>query len=442
MLKQLVLPLVWALAVGLAGGCVKVVEEEGTGREQATSFSGETIELSLYTWTKAEEAEANGALIDEFERANPGISVELQNEAGSQGAMAKLQTLISGNEAPDVVSLHGAFYIPLASKGALLDIEPYIQQSPDISLDDFDPRLVELCRYDGKLYSLPRYTSVYTLFYNEELFDNAGVPHPTDQDPWDWDAYLSAAKKLTRDTDGDGKTDTWGCVIDFWGARMYPWLWANGGDIFSQDRTRCVLDSPEAIEAVRFAADLLHVHKVTPETLSSEHDQGLEMFSQGNIGMYMTGPWDVQHLRAASDSQGLKWAVAALPRRKRQATMLGTENYAICSQTEQPEEAWKLFGFLMSPRAQQYMAETQEKMPSRLSVINGPYVEADVGYDRRIFAEALSYAVEPPNVPDWSQVSPIYQEELDNIWIGRKTAAEGCRDAARRINEYRATEKN
>jgi hypothetical protein len=87
------------------------------------------------------------------------------------------------------------------------------------------------------------------------------------------------------------------------------------------------------------------------------------------------------------------------------------------------------------------MAEKLEKMPSRLSVINGPYVKGDTGQGRRVFAEALSYAVEPPNVSDWSQIRPLYQEELDNIWIGRKSAAQGCRDAARRINEYRAAHK-
>ncbi len=440
MLKRLILPLISALTLGLIGGCVTVVDEEEGTNGLTESAGAARVELTLYTWTKADEAEANQVLIGEFETANPGLSVELRNEPGSQGAMAKLQTLISGNEAPDVVSLHGAFYIPLASKEALLDIEPFIEKSPEMSLDDFDPRLVELCRYEGKLYSLPRYTSVYTLFYNPDLFDNAGVPYPTDQDPWDWDAYLRTARKLTRDLDGDGNTDIWGCAIDFWGARIYPWLWSNGADIFSEDRTKCILDSPEAIEAVQFAADLLGVHKVTPETLSSEHDQALEMFTQGNIGMHMTGPWDVQNLQAATDSQGLKWAVAPLPSRKRRATMLGTENYAICSQTEHPEEAWRLFEFLMSPHAQEYMAAAQEKMPSRLSVISGSYVEADVAHDRRVFAEALSYAVEPPNVPDWSQVRPIYQEELDNVWIGRKTAAEGCRDAARRINEYRAAQ--
>jgi multiple sugar transport system substrate-binding protein len=423
--------------VALAPGCT-VVREKPAASGPSGRAAPAGVELSLFTWTEAPEAEANQKLIDEFHRANPGIAVELQNQPGSKEAMAKLQALISGNQAPDVVSLHGAYYIPLASKGALLDIEPLINQTPDFNLADFDQRLVKLCRYQGKLYSLPRYTSVYTLFYNQDLFDNAGVKYPDQQKPWDWDAYLRTARQLTRDTNNDGKTETWGCVIDFWEARMYPWLWQNGADVFNQDRTRCVLDSPEAIEAVKFVRDLRYVYKITPPTDTNERSQALDMFTQGNIAMYMTGPWDVQTLHEASKSQGLRWAVTPLPSRKRRATMLGTENYAICSQTKHPEEAWKLFAFLLSPHAQEYMGETMEKMPSRTSVVKGAYVEAQVDYNRQVFADALSYAVEPPNIADWAQVRPLFQDELDNIWTGTKTPEQGMKDAARRINEYRA----
>jgi multiple sugar transport system substrate-binding protein len=437
--KKLILALV-VLAAVLVAGCTVVKETKSTGAAPTAPKAG-GVPLTLFTWTEAAEAEANQKLVDEFEKANPGITVELQNQPGSKEAMAKLQTLISGNQAPDVVSLHGAYYIPLASKGALLDIEPHIKQSADFNLADFDPRLVELCRYQGKLYSLPRYTSVYALFYNKDLFDNAGVKYPDQQSPWDWDAYVKTAKQLMRDTNKDGKTEQWGCVIDFWEARMYPWLWENGADVFSPDRTKCVLDSPEAIEAATFVRGLRYVHKVTPPTDTNERNQALDMFTQGNIGMYMTGPWDVQTLSKASKEQGLKWAVAPLPSRKRRATMLGTENYAICSQTKHPEEAWKLFAFLLGPHAQESMAQTMEKMPSRTSVIKGAYVSAPVGYNRKVFAEALSYAVQPPNIPEWAQVRPMFQEELDNIWVGTKTPEQGMKDAARRINEYRAKEK-
>lgn len=396
----------------------------------------------MYTWTEVSEERVNQELLDEFQRSNPGIVVVLQNAPGSQQAMAKLQTMISAGEAPDLVSLHGAYFVPLASKGALLPLDKYLAQSTELSVSDFNSRLLNLCRYNGKLYSLPRYTSVYALFYNPDLFDAAGIPYPDQQSPWNWEAYLRTAKHLTRDTDGDGITDQWGCYVDFWEARLYPWLWQNGGDIFTKDRSRCTLDSPENIEAVKFVADLLHVHRVTPETLSTERDEGLEMFGSGKVAMYMTGPWDIQSLREMSQTQGLRWAVAPLPMRKRRATMLGTENYAICAQSRHPDETWRLFEFLMSSEVQQKMADELEKMPSRLSVINGPYVAGDTGQGRRVFAEALNYAVEPPNVADWSQIRPLYQDELDNIWIGRKSAAQGCRDAARRINEYRAAQKS
>ena len=426
------------LVLVLIAGCTVVKEEKTAATASSSQKAAAGVELTLFTWTEAPEAEANQKLIDEFQQANPGLSVELQNQPGSKEAMAKLQALISGNQAPDVVSLHGAYYIPLASKGALLDIEPFIKKTPDFDLSDFDQRLVKLCRYRSKLYSLPRYTSVYALFYNPDLFDSAGVKHPDQQNPWDWDAYLKTAKQLTRDTNKDRKTETWGCVVDFWEARMYPWLWQNGADVFNQDRTRCLLDTPEAIEAVRFVRDLRYVHKVTPPTDTNERSQALDMFTQGNIAMYLTGPWDVQTLNEASENQGLKWAVAPLPSRQRRATMLGTENYGICSQTKHPEEAWKLFAFLLSPHAQEYMAQTMEKMPSRTSVVQGAYVNAPVGYHRQVFADALSYAVEPPNIADWAQVRPLFQDELDNIWVGTKTPEQGMKDAARRINEYRA----
>ena len=430
-----------AIAALVLAGCPKVIEEDATqpsassGPTATPGPSGGSVELILFTWTPADEASVNQELLRQFEAENPGIKVRLQNETGSKQAMQKLQTMISAGMPPDVASLHGAYYMPFAGKGVLLDLEPLIAKDPGFNLQDFHPQLQELCRYEGKLYSLPRYTSVYILFYNSRLFDEAGVPYPGAQPPWDWDAYLQAAKRLTRDRDGDGRTDQWGCVIDFWGSRLYPWLWQNGADLLNADRTRVTLDSPEAIEAVQWVADLRQRHRVAPETTSTDHNEALGMFCQGDIGMIMGGPWDIQTVRDAARAQGLKWAVAALPSRQRQATILGTENYALLQGSKHPAEAWKLFAFLLGAPAQEQMAERLEKMPSRLSVLRGPYLEAAVDFDRHVPADALDYAVRPPNLVEWSEVEPVYQEELDRIWIGQKSAARGCRDATGKMQQ-------
>lgn len=425
------------LAVLLAlAGCSRV-PPSGQTTAPATGAGpvaeGTATEVTLFTYTPRDEEAANQELIAKFEQANPGLKVKLQNESGSsQDAMAKLQTMISAKAGPDVMAIHGAFFIPLASKGALADLGPLAEKDPSIDLKDFSEPLLQICRYQDKLYSLPRYTSVYTLFYNKTLFDAAKVPYPASGASWTWEDYRKTAKALTKDTTGDGKVDQWGCVIDFWGSRVYPWMWQNGGALMSADRSKCVLDSPQNVETLNFLYDLRYKDKCAAASDNSEHDSARTAFTQGHIGMYMTGPWDVQIMRAA---QGLQWDIAPLPKKKEAATLLGTENYAIWSGSTKQEAAWKLFKFLLSAESQNAIAQKLDKMPSRTSVIAGDYSTGKADYNRKVFADALQYARQAENIPEWSQVKDLIQNELDLIWVAKKTVAAGLRDAAKNVNK-------
>ena len=417
-----------AVAALLVGGCVqRVAQQSGT---TGPAGGGGGVELILFTWTEVTEVQANQQLLAEFEQAHPGVKVRLQNIPGSGEAMQKLQTMMAAGEAPDVMSIHGAYHLSFAARGVLAPLDQLAGQDAEFNLADFYPGLLDICRYQEKLYSLPRYTSVYALFYNKARFDAAGVPYPGSRGQWTWDDYLQAAQRLTRDTNGDGRPDEWGTYIDFWGSRIYPWLWQNGADLMNADRSRCVVDSPEAVEALTFLSDLRLKRKVAPPTTSGERNEGLDLFAQGKLGMYITGPWDVQTLKGQA---GLQWDVAPLPVRKQAATLLGTENYAISATSKHPQEAWELFKFLLSARSQQYMAEQLEKMPSRRSVAEGPYMQ-QATYNRRAFVEALSYAQAAPNIPEWDQISHYVQDQLDLIWAGQKSPAEGLRQAASDVN--------
>ena len=181
----------------------------GCGRTPPEQAGPATI--TLFTWTRPSELAVNQNLCAQFEAEHPSIRVEIINEPGDR-AMDKLQAMIAAGNPPDVMSIHGAFFIPLAAKGALLDLDPLIRADAGFDLGDFYPELVELCRYQGRLYSLPRYTSVYVLFYNKDLLDAAGVSYPDES--WTWDDYLAAARKLTvQSSDPDRRR--FGCVIDF-----------------------------------------------------------------------------------------------------------------------------------------------------------------------------------------------------------------------------------
>lgn len=388
----------------------------------------ESVELTLFTWTRPGELAINQDLCAEFEVAHPGVRVEIINEPGDR-AMDKLQTMVAAGNPPDVMSIHGAYFVPLAANGALLDLGPLIAEDAEFDLEDFYPELVELCRYDGGLYSLPRYTSVYVLFYNKDLFDRAGMGYP--DDTWTWDDYLAAARKLTVSS-GDPEKRRFGCVIDFWGARIYPWVWAAGGQILDEAGKRCLLDQAEAQEALQFLVDLRHTWNVCPPTTMAERRQNIAMFVNGQVGMFQTGAWDIQQMQEA---KALRWDIAPLPKRKQHATLLGMENYAIASGTKHPQEAWELFTFLLGPKAQETMGREMEKQPSRQSVANGPYLAQDVGYSRKAFVDALDYAEQAPNIAEWDRVSHFIQEQLDLIWIGKVSVEEGTGKAARQVTE-------
>jgi len=387
---------------------------------------GQPVKLTLFTWTRPAELAVNQRLCQQFEAENPGLSVEIINEPGDR-AMDKLQAMVAAGNPPDVMSIHGAAFMPMAANNALLDLGPLIQADPSFDLQDFYPDLVETCRYQGKLYSLPRYTSVYVLFYNKDLFDAAGLAYPDDS--WTWDDYLAAARKLTVSSP-DPERRRMGCVIDFWGARIYPWVWASGGEILDPAGQVCLLDQPQAQEALQFLVDLRHKWKVCPPTTQAERRQNIQMFTNGKVAMFQTGAWDIQTMQEA---KGLRWDVAPLPMKKQHATLLGTENYAIAAGTKQPKEAWELFKFLLGPDAQETMGREMEKQPSRQSVANGPYLAQQVSYSRKAFVDALACAHQAPNIPEWDRVSHFLQEQLDLIWMGKVSVAEGTRKAAQQV---------
>ena len=54
----------------------------------------------------------------------------------------------------------------------------------------------------------------------------------------------------------------------------------------SEDRSKCVLDSPAATEAVQFLYDLRYKHKVAASSDNAEQNAALNAFVQGHIAMY------------------------------------------------------------------------------------------------------------------------------------------------------------
>lgn len=350
------------------------------------------------------------SIIADFEQANPDIDVELQTMSYNDVAQQTLLRTASGDP-PDVIDLHPARFYEFVKKGVFADLTPWVNR--DLDLDDFYQPALDSVRVDGKIYALPQRLSTYVLFYNTDLFNQAGVaPPPKDWNDksWNWDQLVADSHKLVRDTNGDGKVDQFGVQIDTGVERkLLTFLFQAGATIFDDDYQHLALGSDQGLQAIRYVQDGI--------------TQGLFGGSFPNrtaAAMVDIPPSMVQY---AGDK--LPFDVAALPQGPAgPATTIQPIPVGVVAQSKHPEEAWRFLRYYMSREVS--LAESQGGVivQPRRSVTGDPASYPQVGiHDIRPFVGALEVGRPVPNhTLNFEQIANTIDKALGPVWKGQQDA--------------------
>jgi len=219
---------------------------------QPAPVSEEAVTLRYWQYMTEHETQER-AVIARFEEKYPNIKVNLEI-IPDDTYFQKLNAEYVAGSPPDIFN-GGAPDSGWPYWDKLLDLKPFIEAN--INKDDYFYGFVDAQNLAGKYVGLPRNWVDLVMFYNKDLFDEAGIEYPNEHWTWEED-LLNAAKALTKDTDGDGNPDQWG----FWTGpdvlNMDGYVYASGGAVLSEDKSRCLLDSPESIESIQFRGDLDH----------------------------------------------------------------------------------------------------------------------------------------------------------------------------------------
>lgn len=353
-----------------------------------------------------------------FEQAHPQIRIRLEHIPDKQ-YYAKLLTMLAGDSGPDVFGLTNGTIAPHVAKGTLLDLTPLTKSDPAFDLDDFFPQALNAYRFEGKLYGMPINFHAFALYYNKDLFDKMRVPYPSAE--WDWDRLLKTALALTRDSDGDGRTDQYGIVFDSWLGAVAPWIWQNGGDIFDDPSrpTRCVLDSDRSVAAMQFLVDLKLRYGVAPGASETAEQGVVEMFYSGKVGMY---PYLYIAGRMREYARGFEWDCAPLPKGPTgiRATWAGSGCYCINRKSQVADEAWEFVKFATGKQGMKIEARNAIAIPARRSVANSPAFlqPGEPPESKRVFFDAFSYARMNPDLLRAPTFLTVFQEEMDRALIG------------------------
>jgi multiple sugar transport system substrate-binding protein len=273
----------------------------------------------------------------------------------------------AGN-APDVFQGCCGFFPAWAQAGYVLDLRKYVETDLDKSIvADWDPAQYRaMFDASGRQFGVPKYQGTLVLYYNKDIFDSYKVPYPDAS--WNQSDYLAAMKKLTRDTDGDGKTDIWGSMIDIGWDRLQVHINAWGGNIVNPaDPTRCDIDDPRALAALEWVRARMWDDKVMATFTDVNNVGTAAAFSAGQLAMVEDGSWA---LKGILENAPFRIGVAPIPAGPTgRVTLSTTDGFGIYSRTRHPQEAWELVKFLVSKEYALAMAEANLLQPARLSLV-------------------------------------------------------------------------
>jgi multiple sugar transport system substrate-binding protein len=402
----------------------------GCGAKEDTS--GKKV-IRYFQFATPSQLETTRKIVKRFEELHPDIKVIVEYSDWS-GYWSKLQIEVAGGGVPDVWLMSGAYFFKFVENGQLLDLQPYIDKDATIDMKDYYPLLVDLFKYKGHIYGMPRDFNTVALYYNKKLFDKFGVAYPTGD--WTWEDFREAAIKLTKDVDNDGRIDYYGCELSANIESCWAnFVWQNGGEILNKEKTRCMLDQPEAIEAIQFLHDLIWKDKVALSPIEAESFGWKGGFVLGRVAMVPQGSWFLQEYRKYKD---LDFEVEHLPKQKKRAASANGLCHVIYAKTKVPDEAWELVKFFSQEEAQKELADTGAAIPAMVRVANSPAFlnPALKPENKKVFLEVMDYAHDLDFTANWGEWNEErgWRTEFEAIWLNKKPVDEACKEAARKVD--------
>ncbi|HHV43055.1 MAG TPA: extracellular solute-binding protein [Firmicutes bacterium] len=370
------------------------------------------------------------ALIQEFNQQHPDIQVVNLPLGPSSVYDDKLRILFVSGQPPHVVWGTGGNLAAYIDQGAMVPIDQFLADDPEMSKDYFLPALIaELTMPDGRLVGLPFENSNTALYYYKDVFDENALMYPDlywEQGRWNWETFAEACKKVTTDRNHDGIPDLFGFRITTEAYSTFmPFLWQNGGQFYNDDFTRSLIDRVEAIEALEFLADLAHVSQTA---LVGGNFERREVVMMSGVSL------DVPSFERLGTV-----GTSPLPEGVMKATKSTAKAIGISRTTpEEMEAAWTFMKWLLADeRFIEHWLIPAGYLPVTPSGIGYPaYVDYITQHPLiHAFIRQVDYAFNTPILPHPDLAHRELDEVLKQVLLRREVSpAEGLRELARVVN--------
>ncbi|WP_078543738.1 ABC transporter substrate-binding protein [Litchfieldia alkalitelluris] len=168
-----------------------------SGKDSSKDSEDSVVTLRMSWWGSQSRHDQTKQIIDLFEKENPNIKIE-PSFTGFDGYFDKMAAEAAGNNLPDIMQQNfGEYLNQYADKDLLEDLTPFVENGT-INMDGVSDTVMQSGTQGGKLLGIPTGTNSLVAFYNQDMFDEAGVSAPADD--WTWDDYAKASEEIAAAT--------------------------------------------------------------------------------------------------------------------------------------------------------------------------------------------------------------------------------------------------
>lgn len=386
------------------------------------AFAEEPVTITYATFSASgAQEETLKKMVEVFEEKNPDIKVDVQL-TGYDDYFTKLATTVGGGNAPDVFEMNMENFLAYMLRGACADLTGLVDPA------SYSEGTLSAVSSDGKLYAVPMSFSTCVLFYNKALFDQAGIDYP--DDTWTWTEAQAAAEKIRALGD-----DIWGYYQPISYNEFYKSVKGNGGSLLNEDYTAFTVNTPENVAVLEaMLARVRGEDRVMPNAEDMAGRGDWDLFSEGKLGMLVSGIWGFQTF---TDQCDFDWDITVEPGFKDKSTFFFANVNCVSTESGKQEAAARFVDAMGSdPDIVQLRLDASWELPTIADQTKlTQYLEVTPPDNREAVFDSMDYAVAPPALLEQGAVSEIIGNVLGTLETNDMTAQEALDEIQAQLEE-------
>jgi multiple sugar transport system substrate-binding protein len=280
----------------------------------------------------------------------------------------KMVALYAGGDIPDAQWVHPSITSLVGGKKLLKPLEEFARKDRSTPLSEFYPGLLDYFRWRDAQYALPFYATGYALVFNQALLSRIGVTAPDQLEKngtWNWETFVTTLRNITRGTPGSADRTIGLQPITINLDWICMWIWQNGGDVFTKDAKKCIINEPPAVEALQWYADLYLKHQVVNFGGATTPDFPSGFFS-GRVGLLYAAKGDTAAQVGSLSKADFALGMAPAPKGKTgRITRNGPTAFGVVQGGPNGDAGWRWVRFMSGPQAAAIFFQHQTTLPVR-----------------------------------------------------------------------------